>query len=282
MACVMLSIQAIRDEATTIQVKGDPFLNEPLFELDRMTWPEVDEALETVQVALIPTGSCEQHGPHLEMRTDTVRAYEIAKRLAQRFHPETILCPPLPLGYSEHHLGFPGTLSLRPSTVAAVVHDVLESLYHHAIRRFLIINGHGGNNPSLQAVASQFKNQRACEIAVTGITPMVADLVREYADNLNLGHACEVEVSQAMVLAPDIVRLDKLEAARMKDSWLPFASYEFATRITMPYRFDEMTANGALGDATKWSEDFGAVMVSTAIDRISTFLREFIDKDLSD
>lgn len=282
MACVMLSIQAIRDEAATIQIKGDSLLNDPLFELYHMTWPEVDEALETVQVALIPTGSCEQHGPHLEMRTDTVRAYEVAKRLGRRFHPQTILCPALPLGYSEHHLGFAGTLSLRPSTFAAVVHDILESLYHHAIRRFLIINGHGGNNPSLQTVASQFKNQHACEIAVTGITPMVADLVRESADNLSLGHACEVEVSQAMVLAPEIVRLDKLEAARMKQPWLPFASYEFATRITMPYRFDEMTANGALGDATRWSEEFGAAMIDTAVDRISVFLREFIDKELSD
>lgn len=257
-------------------------MNDPLFELEHMTWPEVAEALGAVQVALIPSGSCEQHGPHLEMRTDTVRAYQVARRLAQRFHPEAILCPPLSLGYSEHHLGFAGTLSLRPSTLAAVVQDVLESLFHHGIRKFLIINGHGGNNPTLQSVTSEFKNRHRCEIAITGITPMVADVVTEHVDGLNIGHACEVEVSQAMALAPDMVRLDKLEAGRMKQPWLTFTSYEYSTRITMPYRFDEMTANGALGDATKASEEFGATMVNTMLDRVSVFLREFIDKDLSE
>jgi creatinine amidohydrolase len=255
-------------------------LKDSLFELEHMTWPEVAKALETIRVALIPAGSCEQHGPHLEMRTDTVRAYEVARRLTERFHPQAILCPPLPLGYSEHHLGFAGTLSLRPSTLAAVVHDVLQSLLHHGIRKVLIINGHGGNNPTLQSVAAEFKNQHTCEVAIAGITPMIADLVKEHADSLNIGHACEVEVSQAMILAPDMVRLDRLEAGRMKQPWLTFASYEYATRITMPYRFDEVTENGALGDATKWSEEFGAAMIDTALDRISVFLRELIDKDL--
>ena len=254
-------------------------MSDLLFELDHMTWPEVAQALKTVQVALIPTGSCEQHGPHLEMRTDTVRAYEIARRLAQRFHPEAILCPSLPLGYSEHHLGFPGTLSLRPATLAALVQDVLQSLFHHGICKFLLINGHGGNNPTLQSVASEFKNQHSCEIAITGITPMVADLVKEFTNGPNTGHACEVEVSQAMVLAPEMVRLDKLEAGQMKQTWLTFASYEYSTRITMPYRFDEMTENGALGDATRWSEEFGATMITVLMDRLAVFLRELIDKD---
>lgn len=246
-----------------------------------MTWPETKEALKTVRVALLPTGSCEQHGPHLEMRTDTVRAYEIARRLAIEFHPEALLCPSISLGYSEHHLGFPGTLSLRPSTLAAMVEDVLASLYQHGIRKFLIINGHGGNNPTIQSVASVFKNNKHVEVAITGITPMVTDLVREYTENRQTGHACEVEVSQAMILAPDMVRLDRLEAAKMKQNWLTYASYEYATRIMMPYRFDEMTANGVLGDATQWSLEFGQAMVDAILQRVSIFLRELIDKPLT-
>jgi creatinine amidohydrolase len=256
-------------------------MTQMLLELDHMTWPEVAKALQTVKVALLPTGSCEQHGPHLEMRTDTVRAYEIARRLTKRFYPEMILCPPIALGYSEHHLGFPGTLSLRPSTFAAVVEDVLQSLYRHGIRKFLIINGHGGNNPALQAVASVFKNHHTVDIAITGITPMVADLVREFTDGRHTGHACEVEVSQAMILAPEMVRLERLEAGQMKQRWLTYANYEYATRIIMPYRFDEVTVNGALGDATQWSEEFGQAMIETTLDRISVFLRELIDKPLS-
>jgi creatinine amidohydrolase len=246
--------------------------------LDRMTWPEVAEALKTVKVALLAFGSCEQHGPHLEMRTDTVRAYEIARRLAERFHPEVLLCPPIPLGQSEHHLGFPGTLSLRPSTLAAVVEDVLQSLHHHGVRKFLLINGHGGNNPVLHTVASEFKNHHAIDIAITGITAMVADLVENFTDGHLKGHACEVEVSQAMILAPEMVRLERLEAGQMKQRSLTYTSSEYATRIIMPYRFDEMTINGALGDATKYSRQFGQDMIDTALDRICVFLRELIDK----
>lgn len=251
-----------------------------LYELDHMTWPETALALETVQVALIPTGSCEQHGPHLEMRTDTVRAYEIARRLAIDFYPSVLLCPAIPLGYSEHHLGFPGTLSLRPSTFAALIEDVLHSLHHHGIKKFLIVNGHGGNNPILQSTASVFKNNKNIEIAITGITPMVADLVKEVTNNRQTGHACEVEVSQAMILAPDMVRQDKLEAAQMKQGWLTYASYEYATRIMMPYRFDEMTANGVLGDATQANAEFGQIMIDAVLKRVSIFLKELIDKPM--
>jgi creatinine amidohydrolase len=243
-----------------------------------MTWPEVAEALKTVKVALLAIGSCEQHGPHLEMRTDTVRAYEIARRLAARFYPEVLLCPPIALGQSQHHLGFPGTLSLRPGTLAAVVEDVLQSLRHHGIRKFLLVNGHGGNNPTLQTVAGELKNHHDIDIAITGITPMVVDLVKNFTNGHLTGHACEVEVSQAMILAPEMVRLDRLEAGQMKQRPLTYASSEYATRIMMPYRFDEMTANGALGDATKYSRQFGQDMIDTALDRISVFLRELIDK----
>ncbi len=253
-------------------------MTENLFELDHMTWPEVEEALKTIKVALLPIGSCEQHGPHLELRTDAVRAYEIARRLTSQLHPETIICPTINYGQSQHHLGFPGTLSLKPRTLMAVVEDILTSLLHHGIRKFLIINGHGGNNPLLQVVASEFKMHNDVEIAISGITPIVADICNKSTGSRFTGHACEVEVSQAMILAPSIVRLNCLEAGKFNQQPLIYTSSKYPARISMPYRFDEMTANGALGDATQWSEEFGQVMVDTVLERIAEFLRELIDK----
>ena len=150
--------------------------------------------------------------------------------------------------------------------------------HHHGICKILIINGHGGNKSLLQVVASEFIIQNDVEIAISGITPIVADISNKSTEGSFTGHACEVEVSQAMILDPSIVRLDCLEAGKLIQQPLIYTSSKNNTRIAMPYRFDEMTENGALGDATQWSEEFGQVMVETALDRIGAFLREFIDK----
>ena len=87
--------------------------------LEEMTSPEVRDALADVKLAILPVGSCEQHGPHLALSTDIAASEVFARRLTEQVHPLALLAPPLKFGLSSHHMPFPGTLTLRPETLEA-------------------------------------------------------------------------------------------------------------------------------------------------------------------
>src|ERR671912_979269 len=94
--------------------------------LARMTSPEAAEALAGAEVALIPVGATEQHGPNMSLETDTAVAYQLALHTAAALHPRAVVTPPLPYGVSYHHMSFPGTMTLSPETFQAVVLEVVE------------------------------------------------------------------------------------------------------------------------------------------------------------
>ena len=85
--------------------------------LAKMTSPEAAEALAGAEVALIPVGATEQHGPNMTLETDTVVAYRLALRIAAALHPRAVVAPqlPFPYGVSYHHMSFPGTMTLTPA-----------------------------------------------------------------------------------------------------------------------------------------------------------------------
>ena len=116
--------------------------------LEDMIWPEVAEVLPEIKVALIPVGSCEQHGPNTTFVTDSVRAYRIAKVLAGRCGHKVICFPPITYGISSHHMDFPCSATLRVSTLTAVLVDTALSAVHYGIDKVLFVNAHGGNKPA--------------------------------------------------------------------------------------------------------------------------------------
>lgn len=85
-------------------------------ELARMTTEDAARALDTARLAILPVGSLEQHGPHLTLDTDSAVAEAFARRIASELGEDAVLCPTIGYGLSEHHLGFAGTLTLRPNT----------------------------------------------------------------------------------------------------------------------------------------------------------------------
>jgi creatinine amidohydrolase len=119
-------------------------------ELDRMTWPEVKAALQaghdTVVVAF---GATEQHGPHLPLATDALIGDHLSRLVAERLG--AFRAPTVRIGCSEHHLAFPGTLSVSADTFAAIVADVLSSLARGGFKRAILLPTHGGNFAPLAA-----------------------------------------------------------------------------------------------------------------------------------
>lgn len=249
-------------------------MEDKAFFLPEMTWPEAKEALAQAKVALVPVGSFEQHGPHGTFEVDTGRAYGFGKLLAARMYPRVVLSPAINLGVSYHHMSFPGTVTLRPETFIAVVYDLVWSLQQHGIGKFLILNGHGGNIPSLGVLIVKLREELGAKVAWTSFTSLAQDLLQERVTSESSGHACEGEMSQAMVLAPHTVRREALTPGEFKG--YPYRHLGKGFKLAYPYRFDEITANGALGDATSASEELGQEIVETALERAVEFLEDFI------
>lgn len=244
---------------------------EPLL-LEYMSWPEVKERLAGVKLALVPTGSCEQHGPNETFATDTDRAREVARLVAARLGPRALVCPVVPYGVSPYHMGFPGTITLRVETYLGLLTDIALSLKHHGITSVLFVNGHGGNRYSLGALCAKLYHEHGMQCGFTGIgSDVTADFWDAVAASKVRGHACEAEVSQALYLAPQVVKREALTPGELIEPRygrrVPWAEYFWP--------FHRITRNGALGDATRASVELGKEMTELVVERVVAFVREF-------
>jgi creatinine amidohydrolase len=247
---------------------------EPILSLADLTTAEAKAAWKKVRAGVLAVGSNEQHGPNLGMSTDTTLASAFAERLARRFFPRVVLLPPVPYGISDHHMAFTGTMTLRPETFDAVVCDLADSLAHHGVKSLAIVNGHGGNQAPL---ATTLKKLRARGLRVANLAWFVlcADEAKRISRHPLYNHACEVETSIALALAPHLVRKGKLAPGKVKK--LPWRrTHPEEPRVEVSYRFDELTSNGALGDARLATREDGERLVAAFLDRASVFLEDFL------
>jgi creatinine amidohydrolase len=185
--------------------------------LDRLTWPQLEALLAAgCRTAVMPLGATEQHGPHLPFATDTWIADALAERFCQRV-AEAIRLPALPIGCSSEHADFPGTLSLRPDTLIAVVRDTLASLAGHEFETVFIFSGHGGNFAALRAAlpALEAAARPARVIAFTDLDRLVAHwhqagIAAGIASPAAGHHAGEFETSILLGLHPEAVHREAL------------------------------------------------------------------------
>lgn len=246
----------------------------PRLYLYEMTWPEVREALPGVKVAIIPTGSTEQHGPHGTFEVDTARAREFSLRLAERLYPEALVTPCVNLGVSPHHMHFPGTITLSPETYMGVLMDVARSLYQHGIRRFFFVNGHGGNRPTLSLVVNRLHQELGVKAAWASPTSVADDIIKQRVKSPVTGHACESEMSQVLYLYPPAMKRERAEKGKIRPEVL--ATYGKVPVEEGRY-WEELTENGALGDATLSSEELGREVIEVALDRLTQYVKRFME-----
>lgn len=248
-------------------------------ELQKMTWRDARDVFESARLALIPTGSCEQHGPHMSLATDIEIADGFARRLAKDLGEVAFLCPRMPYGLSEHHMAFPGTLTLRPDTFIAVLSDLLESLCHWNVPRALIVNGHGGNTDALRIVARKARRDTGMVVGSVMWSQLAADAIAERVSSPRYGHACEVETSVGLVLAPQCVFEDRIEQPQPAgpEDTLTDPPGAVADR---PIWFTEWTHNGSLGDPRLSNEGLGRDVVEVAYERAVSFARQLAHKEV--
>ena len=121
--------------------------------LQLCTWQEVEERLADSTGIIVPIGSTEQHGPNGLIGTDALCAEVIAKEVGEA--EDALVAPTISVGMAQHHMAFAGSMTLRPSTLIAVLRDNVQSLVRHGFTRFYFINGHGGNVATVNAAFSE-------------------------------------------------------------------------------------------------------------------------------
>ncbi|HSV28001.1 MAG TPA: creatininase family protein [Candidatus Omnitrophota bacterium] len=121
--------------------------------LQLATWPQVEDYLTRSRAIILPIGSTEQHGPTGLVGTDALCAEAVAWRVGEALG--VMVAPTLPVGMAQHHMAFPGSMTLKPSTLLAVMKDCLTSLVRHGFDRVLVVNGHGGNTCTIQAAFAE-------------------------------------------------------------------------------------------------------------------------------
>jgi creatinine amidohydrolase/Fe(II)-dependent formamide hydrolase-like protein len=121
------------------------------------TWPEIEAFLKRSRTVVVPIGSNEQHGPTGLLGTDWLCPEIIAHRAQES--GDLLVAPTFAVGMAQHHLGFPGSISLRPSTMIAAIRDWAVSLYGHGFESLYFLNGHGGNVATIEAAFSEIYSE---------------------------------------------------------------------------------------------------------------------------
>lgn len=184
--------------------------------LQLATWPEVETYLTKSQGLIIPIGSTEQHGPTGLIGTDAICAEALARGVGDS--TQTLVAPTINVGMALHHTAFPGSISLRPSTLMLVVRDYLCSLTRAGFTRFFFINGHGGNMATLKAAFSESYQVLAdlnlppvrCHLANWFMCSSVYRLAKELYGNQEGSHATPSEVALTQYLYPDAIKQAEL------------------------------------------------------------------------
>ncbi|AIE83371.1 creatininase family protein [Fimbriimonas ginsengisoli] len=226
--------------------------------LAELTWMDV-EVLSRDVVVLIPTGSLEQHGPHLPLFTDSLIATAVAQGVEQAIPEQVLLTPTLWLGASGHHLKFPGSLSADFDTYMGAIGSVVQSLLPHGFRRFYVLNGHGGNtSPNDMAMRKLKALYPEGTFAHSGYFAFCEQAIAHTLEGPLKGmrHACEAEASLMLHLHPNLVRKEKL-----RDDGL-IAEPPVKGPV---HHFDEITEQGSFGYATFASAEKGRTIFEAAV-----------------
>jgi creatinine amidohydrolase len=177
------------------------------------TWSEVEAFLERSRTIVIPIGSNEQHGPTGLLGTDWL-CPEIIAHQAQK-DADVLVGPTFNIGMAQHHLGFPGTISLRPSTFIAAIGDWVGSLALHGFEKIYFLNGHGGNVASIEAAfselyaAASFAGRRAgfaLKLRNWWDLKGVGALARQQFPTGHGGHATPSEIAVTQWAYPETIK----------------------------------------------------------------------------
>ncbi|MGQ9630063.1 MAG: creatininase family protein [bacterium] len=222
------------------------------------TFKEIEDS--GADLAILPIGSIEQHSLHLPLGTDWIIAQEMGMKLAERL--DAYLLPALPYGNSQEHMGFMGTITLRPSTLAAVVEDIVLSLRHHGIKKVVILSAHGGNwilKPTIRDL-----NYRYPDITVIWNDGALPGEEEKIPRDI---HAGRDETSIILAIDPELVREEGVD-------FTPDVGQEYLDYVGI----EANSPKGVWGEPTLASKELGEKNMKEAVERQVEYIRATLAK----
>ncbi len=253
------------------------------YRYEELTWPEMRQAIVRQPVVLLPFGSVEDHGPHLPLNTDNVIVEAICLEAARRAPEDMLAMPLVAYGLDEHHMDFPGTVSVDVSTLIAYVADVAISAARHGSTHVLIVNGHGSNAPIADLAARRAVLQTGiicgavspnAAIDPTLTEPALSHMRRSAPGGI--AHAGEYEMAMMLHLRPDLVQMDQA-VREIGQLTLEYFNWDHPrpSALTWQDRWSCMSASGVCGDPTVATAEFGRALFEATVENFIRFVREF-------
>ncbi|MBJ9698548.1 creatininase family protein [Burkholderia cenocepacia] len=229
---------------------------------DSLRSPEFQTRRSDRDIAIVPIGSTEQHGPHLPVMVDSRLAAEVAIRAAALATGDAnvFVTPVLWVSLAEHHMVFPGTLTLDFDTFQAVLRCLVNSLARQGFKRILLLNGHGGNIAALSIIVDRLTHELGVPLVAATYWNVAATEFGAILDGQNnLLHACEAETSMMMFLHPE--RVDAIAAATVDAQTGGFGEVRGAQRSRT---MDEISPSGVVGSPALATREKGAALLDAA------------------
>jgi len=238
-----------------------------IIRMEDMNWPDIKKAMEEgYTTVVVGIGSTEQHGPHLPTKTDTLIgdliAHGVARKLGNALQAKTI-----PVGCSEHHLAFPGTISLQASTLKMMMGDYTESLVKQGFKTIIYLPSHGGNFQTVKEAIEEL-DAKFSEAKIIGYTDLMhfVECLYEISSEFGISqeeagaHAGENETSFIMAFASELVKQDRFAPGYLG----PMGEREI--KIILNKGMPALSKKGVLGDPTRASAEKGKVYLEKIVD----------------
>lgn len=255
------------------------------YRYEKLTWPEINDAVEMQKVCILPCGAVEQHGPHLPLDVDLVCPGGVAAGTGRALPSEVLVLPTIAYGYTGHVMDFPGTINTHYETFIRQVLDVTRSLAYHGFKKIILLNGHGSNMPNLDLAARRTNLETDAECVLIAwwnlltVDPEFLPSWRESQYPGGCAHAGELETSMYLYLSEEDVRKDRIRngtiAMNEEDNefnWVDLFAAGPGTLISWTSSYSE---TGVLGEAERGSVEKGEKAYNEAVKQLGRFVKYY-------
>jgi len=240
---------------------------------EELTYRDIEKMDKNKTVVILPIGCIEVHGPHLPLGTDTITIYYVALKAAER--ESAVVLPPLYYAYVPENRNFNGTISLRSDTFLNLLEDILDEISRQGFKKFLILNGHGGNRRPLSLFLRKMleKNKRIELYILNQPWGPIMDFINEIKETRVVEHAGEIETSMMLYLTPNLVKLDRVKGeAKLGKRWI----VPFLETMVDWQRYAYM---GYVGDPRKGSREKGEKILNYWIEVVARIIKKIKDEE---
>jgi creatinine amidohydrolase len=236
------------------------------------------------EVAVLPLGATEPHNLHLPYGTDVFEADAIGEAICEAAHNQgarVALLPTIPYGTETNQRSFPLSMNLNPSTLFAVITDLVTSLEHHGIRKIVLLNSHGGNE--MKALLRELYGRTAAHLFLCNWYTVLSDKYNEVFSQPD-DHAGEMETSFIMAYHPHLVAKNSDGSLAADDGATQQTRFEAVNRgwvsITRPWHL--LTTNTGVGNPHAASADKARRYMELLVPRLARFLTELSAAPIDD